>query len=138
MRGLLAALCFGCSTLAATVSWATTITPIQGQVSINQGQGFQPINGLVEAKAGDSIMVSPGGSATVAYADGCNVKLQPGAVMIIAPLSPCASGSNAQEPDQNSGMEGLIFGAGVAGVTGFVGYEIYNSTKTNPTKPASP
>lgn len=135
MRKLLIALGFGCSLLAATAAPAATIQPVQGQVSINQGQGFQPANGVTEAKEGDSLIVSPGGSATVSYADGCKVGLQPGAVMVIAALSPCASGSYAQEQDQ-SNTAGLVVGGLVLGVTGFVTFEISNATKT--TKPASP
>jgi hypothetical protein len=42
-------------------------------------------------------MVGPGGTATVVYDDGCKVNVQPGAVTTISPLSPCASGSNAQQ-----------------------------------------
>ncbi len=137
MRGLLAALCFGCSLLAATAGWAATIQPLQGQVSINQGQGFRPINGTVEANAGDSVIVSPDGSATVSYADGCNVTLQPGAVMVIAALSPCAAGSNAQEQDHNSDLVGWTFGAIVLGVTGFVAYDIYQANQTSPTPSTS-
>ncbi len=68
-----------------------------GDLSINQGQGFKPINSRVEANVGDSIMVGPGGAGTVVYGDGCKVDVQPGAVTTIAPLSPCASGSYAQD-----------------------------------------
>jgi hypothetical protein len=131
MRGLLAALCFGCSLLAAAACRAASIQSIQGEVSVNQGQGFHQINGAVEVKAGDSVMVSPGGSATVSYADGCNVDLHPGAVMVIAALSPCASGSYAQEQDRNSDVTQWLIGAGLLGVTGFVAYEIYHSTQNN-------
>lgn len=141
MRGLLAALCFGCSLLAATACRAATIQSIQGEVSVNQGQGFHQINGAVEVKAGDSVMVSPGGSATVSYEDGCNVELHPGAVMVIAALSPCASGSYAEEQDKNSDVTNWLFGAGLLGVTGFIAYEIYQSTQNNHQQlpqPASP
>ena len=143
MRGLLAALGFGCSLLAATAGRAATIQTIQGQVSVNQGQGFHQIDGAMDVKPGDSVLVSPGGSATVSYADGCNVGLQPGAVMVIAALSPCASGSYAQDDDHNHNYDVTAwgFGALVAGVTGFVAYEIYHSTQNNHQQlpqPASP
>jgi hypothetical protein len=94
-RHFLSALCIGC-TLLSSASWATTVEPGQGELSINRGQGFKPVNSQVNAKIGDSVMVAPGGSATVVYDDGCKVSVQPGAVTSIAPLSPCASGSNAQ------------------------------------------
>jgi hypothetical protein len=105
-RQVLTALCIGC-TLLSNASWATTVEPGQGELSLNRGQGFKPVKSQVSAKVGDSVMVAPGGSATVVYDDGCKVTVQPGAVTSIAALSPCASGSNAQgnpwecRPDQN-------------------------------------
>jgi hypothetical protein len=104
-RYFLSALCIGC-TLLNSASWATTVEPGQGDLSINRGQGFKPAKNQVNAQIGDSVVVGPGGSATVVYDDGCKVTVQPGAVTSIAALSPCASGSNAQgnpwecRPDQ--------------------------------------
>jgi hypothetical protein len=136
MRGLLAALCVGCSFLVGSAAWAATVQPVAGEVSVNQGQGFKKLDSAFDAKAGDAVMVSPGGSAKVSYPDGCAVDLKPGAVMVIAELSPCASGSYAWEEDHHHDVAPLVFGGVVAGVTGFVIYEINQSTKT--THPASP
>ena len=120
--------------LLSTACFAATIEPGQGQLSVNQGQGFAPVNNRIDAKVGDSVMVSPNGSAVVSYPDGCKVDLQPGAVMTIAPLSPCASGSYAE--DQQNYLVPLVYGGVVLGTLGFVGYEISHSSKT--TTPASP
>jgi hypothetical protein len=96
-RRLLSALCMSCAVLTGAPSWSATIEPGQGDLTLNQGQGFKSINGRVDANVGDSVMVGPGGVATVIYADGCKVSVQPGAVTTIAPISPCASGSNAAD-----------------------------------------
>jgi hypothetical protein len=72
------------------------VQPGFGDLTINQGQGFKPVTGGTTANVGDSVMVGPGGGATVVYDDGCKVDVRPGGVTTIAPLSPCASGSNAQ------------------------------------------
>ena len=96
-RRLFSALSIACSVLVATPSWAAVIEPGYGDLTINQGQGFKPVTSRANANVGDSVMVGPGGSATVVYDDGCKVNVQPGAVTTIAPLSPCASGSNARE-----------------------------------------
>jgi hypothetical protein len=93
---LFSAVAVGCAMLVASPSWAAVIEPGLGDLTINQGQGFKPVNSRANANVGDSVMVGPGGSATITYEDGCKVDVRPGAVMTIAPLSPCASGSNAQ------------------------------------------
>jgi hypothetical protein len=137
MRALLGVLSVGCSVLVASAASAATVQPVNGQVSINQGQGFKKLDGSFEAKVGDSIMVSPGGSAKVSYEDGCAIQVKPGAVMTIAELSPCASGSYAwDDEDHHNDVGPLVYGAVVAGVTGFVIYEILQNTKTQ--HPASP
>jgi hypothetical protein len=146
MRGFCVALGFGCALLAATACRAATVQPLQGQISINQGQGFHQIDGAAELKAGDSVIVSPGGSASVSYPDGCNVGLQPGAVMVIAALSPCASGSYAEEQDSNwqdkyKDGPGWVVGGVMLGFSAFLAYEIYHSTQNNHQQqppPASP
>ena len=94
-RPLLSALSIGCTVLVASPSWAATVEPGSGDLAINQGQGFKPVMSPVNANVGDSVMVGPTGAATIVYDDGCKVSVQPGAVTTIAPLSPCAAGSNA-------------------------------------------
>lgn len=125
---------FCCAMLLSGSAWAATLQPGQGTLSVNQGQGFQPVNNRIDANVGDSVMVGPNGSATVVYDDGCTVDVQPGSVTTIAPLSPCASGSNAQSNDTN--WAGMAMLAGAAGVAGFAGYEASQSGGN--TTPASP
>jgi hypothetical protein len=94
---LFSALAIGCAVLVASPSWAAMIEPGTGDLTLNQGQGFKPVERRAAANVGDSVMVGPGGSATLVYDDGCKVSVRPGAVATIAPLSPCASGSNAAD-----------------------------------------
>jgi hypothetical protein len=116
--------------LLSNSTWAATIEPGQGNLTINQGQGFQPVNSRIDANVGDSVMVGPDGSATVVYDDGCKVAVQPGAVTTIAPLSPCASGSFAADmgvpvgapPPPPFDPGAPIMGGIVAGLTGYVIY----------------
>lgn len=148
MRALLTGLSIGCSLLAGTAASAATVVPVNGEVSVNQGKGFEKLTTAFEAKAGDAVMVSPGGSAKVAYPDGCAVQLNPGAVMVIAALSPCASGSTAQEGDQNNNDNNdnkigtALAVGGAAGAAGFVIYEMTQNgqgqNNNNQGKPASP
>lgn len=142
---LLALVC--CGAFLSSSAWAATLEPGQGTLSVNQGQGFQPVNSRIDANVGDAAMVAPGGTATIVYDDGCTVPVQPGDVATIAPLSPCASGSYAQSappPAQGSpgGVPGLALGtlpALGAGVIGIAGFAFYEGTKsTNNSSPASP
>jgi hypothetical protein len=130
----------GCSLLVVSASWAATIEPVQGgNLSLNQGQGFQPVNSRVDANVGDTVMVGPGGAAAVTYPDGCKVPVQPGAVTTIAPLSPCTSGSLADD-NKSNGLYFLGVAAGF-GLAGFGIYEIIHHNNNNSTaegNPASP
>jgi hypothetical protein len=156
MRFFLCAIAFGAVLLVGAASWAASVEPGQGELFVNQGQGYQRVDGRIEAKVGDSIMVSPDGAATLLYPDGCQVAVQPGAVTSIDPLSPCASGSFAQQQpwDWNDATP-WIAGAGFAGAAGLGAYAatrpqaappgspgagngVLTSTQTQPASPASP
>jgi hypothetical protein len=128
--------------LLTSQCWAATIEPGQGDLTVNQGQGFQPINSRVDANVGDSVMVGPGGAAAVTYPDGCNVAVQPGAVVTIAPISPCAAGSYAQDNhDYNNNNYNqywpYVLGIGAFVGIGFLFYEVTRDHHHN-TSPASP
>ena len=125
---------FCCAMLLSSSAWAATVEPGQGSLSINQGQGFQPVNNRIDANVGDSVMVGPNGTATVVYGDGCTVNVQPGAVTTIAPLSPCASGSYAQD---NGGTDWGAWALGGA-AAGLLGFGIYEATTSTSGSPASP
>jgi hypothetical protein len=147
-RRLFSALSIGCAVLVASPSWAAVIEPGSGNLTINQGQGFKPITGRANGNVGDSVMVGPGGTATIVYDDGCRVKVRPGAVATIAPLSPCASGSNAADMGvppaapppvgyQETDTWGWIIGGTLFAVG--IGVAAYEASKSNgTTQPASP
>lgn len=129
--------------LAATVclslpSFAATVQSVQGQVSVNRGAGYQPARSGAPAKPGDVVMASPGGSAQVAYPDGCVVNVSPGAVVKIQASSPC-SGAYAQVTEAMDWTPYIVGGVLVAGaVTGVI---LLTQDKNKPSQsfgPASP
>lgn len=117
-----------CALLLSSSSWAATLEPGQGNLLVNQGQGFQSVNGRIDTNVGDSVMVGAGGSATLVYSDGCKVNVQPGSVATVAPLSPCASGSNADANSDNYWVVGgVVLGAAALGV-GIAALSRHNTT----------
>jgi hypothetical protein len=100
-RPLLRALSFGCAVLLSTSCLAATLEPTQGDLSINRGKGFKPVKHRIVAHVGDSVMVGPSGGGRLVYSDGCKVDVIPGAVLTVTQLSPCASGSMAQNDNRN-------------------------------------
>jgi hypothetical protein len=140
-RGFISLLCIGCAIVIASPSWATIVEPGVGDLSINQGKGFKPVKHRINASVGDAVMVGPGGTATLTYDDGCKVKVQPGAVITIAPLSPCAAGSNAAQGSWLCDAWQVCVFWGVYAVVGsLIGYEIsqIGGPTTITSKPASP
>ncbi len=129
-----------CVLLANSSSWAATVEPGPGPgvTSINQGRGFQLIFSTVQGNTGDSVMVGPGGSATITYKDGCKQEVKPGAVVTIQEdPSPCAAGAFAQSPDPGFWVAagGAAIGAGFAICAAI--QDCLSSNNTN-NKPLSP
>src|ERR1700761_6391422 len=103
--------CFSAFVLASSACWAEpqsiVIQPTQGNLYVSGGQGFQPVDGPINANVGDTVMVAPGGTAMVAYPDGCKVAVQPGEVTTISRVSPCTNpfppdGAVAQDTSSSS------------------------------------
>jgi hypothetical protein len=127
-----------CAALISTSSWAATTTvtvnPSKGSVLINRGNGYTEIKRPTKVRDGTNVMAGPDGAAIIAYSDGCSVKVAPGSVETVAPLSPCASGSTAQSRDysQDRGQcfywwsldrQQCIFWPLFAGMVAFITYE---------------
>lgn len=112
--GLVAGVCLVSPALAATVQ------PVQGQVSINRGEGFQPLAGKTQARAGDLVMVHPGGKAKLLYPGGCIIPVTPGKVVQVGAKSPCKAqyalgGKSLKDDDDDDFLTQMIpFGIGTA------------------------
>ena len=78
MRVVRPRVAFISAALFSTSSFAATVNATQGQVLVNQGQGYQQVPGSVEAGPGATVVVNPGGSAQILYPDGCSVAVQRG------------------------------------------------------------
>jgi hypothetical protein len=102
---------------------AATVNATSGQVLINRGQGYMMVAGSTQANAGDTIVVNPGGSAQIAYPDGCVVDVSPGSVAAISAQSPCGGGgsnSSMETAATNGVSNGTMFAIGALAVGGGV------------------
>jgi len=106
MQFRLKVFCFSAVLLVSSSCLAATIEPVQGKLYVNTGQGFLPVNGRINAHAGDAAFVDPGGIAMVVYPDGCKVTVQPGAVTTITPSSPC---TNPYDPNNPFAQDNPLF-----------------------------
>jgi hypothetical protein len=74
------------------LSFAATLASIQGTIQVNSGSGFHQVAGAADVAPGTSVMAAPTSSAEIVYSDGCRTPVEPGSVVVVAPISPCAQG----------------------------------------------
>ncbi len=89
------------------------VQPVEGDVLINRGSGYEPVSGPTQAKVGDTVMARPGGSARVVYSGQCSVAVKPGHVVVIASEPPCKK-TAAFDPYGTRMNVGVAPGEGVA------------------------
>ncbi len=80
---------FAFGVLLPAVATAAVVSPLSGEVRVSTGQGFQKIAAPTVVAAGGQVMVSPGGSATIAYAQDCVVPVKPFGLSVIQTEPPC-------------------------------------------------
>lgn len=119
---LVASFFIGLSTSATYA--AGQLDGIEGKVLVNSGSGYVTVAQSATLKVGDRIMVRPGSSAKVTFADGCTVPVKAGSVITIGRTSPCKF--KAQGNQGPGGYEPFIIGgAAAAGI----GVALYNGSK---------
>jgi hypothetical protein len=98
---------------------AATLASIHGAVQVNSGSGFHAVAGTAEVAPGASVMAASGASAEILYSDGCRIPVKPGAVAVVAPVSPCAQGQ--ADPDQVPGANDYTYYYVLGGVAAAAG-----------------
>ena len=132
---LLALAAFAIGTLFSLSASATGVEVVAGQVSINRGDGYQPVVDWTPADPGNLVMASPDGSGKIEYADGCVVEVKAGAVVAVQAQSPCKTGRFGVRPGYL--IAGALVVGGVAGGLALLAGGD-NNNKTGGAKPASP
>ena len=131
---LLALAAFAIAALFSSSASATGVELVAGHVSINRGDGYQPVVDWTPADPGNLVMASPDGSGKIEYDDGCVVEVKPGAVVAVQEQSPCKTGRFGFRPGYLIG--GVLVAGGVAAVIALTGGG-NNNDKTGD-EPASP
>ena len=144
-RTALFALCFFAAPAFAAQAPVATIAQQDGTVMVNQGEVFATAADQQALQAGDRVMVMEGASATLVFADGCELPLAEGSLLEVGAASPCAGdvaqvqsvgASYAQavgDGESNQAWGNVVFGIAAAGSFYWLGKDGYKLTP-----PASP
>lgn len=121
------------SLMSVSAASAATLTPLSGNVLLNQGAGYKPVAGTVDVKPGDSVLVNPGGSAQLTYGECASYEIKPGDVVFVAEDNsiPCtgAAAAGAGVGSSTLIIGGLAVAAGVGLVAGI------SSSSSSPASP---
>lgn len=119
---------FSFAMLLTAAAEAATLQVMGGNVMVSRGGGpYQLVGQSTELRAGDSVLVNPGAAATVVYANGCALPVQPGMVHTVTEVPPSCDPSltTGQIPSQagdpvvgDPNAAGAIAAAIAAGIAG--------------------
>lgn len=98
LKGISTMLVATATSAMVSTAQAATVTPVQGEVLVNAGAGYQRLGAEIMLKPGDVVIVRPDGKAMLAYPDGCTLDVVPGLVAWIEPTSPCANPHPTHDP----------------------------------------
>ncbi len=114
--------------LMATSAQAALLTNVQGAVTVNHGDGFQPAATGAIIIPGDRVWAGEG-SADIVYDNGCVVRVGPAQMVAVLNSSPACNGNASSTGGglkdgiiEDSGIStgtlvigGLLIGGGIAG-----------------------
>lgn len=114
MSSILLAMAVSVGLTGAAVAGAK-LSAVQGSIMVNNGAGFQAVDGISTLKAGDRVLVNAKSSGQLVFPDGCSVKLRPGLITIGA-TSPCKVKAQGDGGSLVGPLVGLATVAGIGGV----------------------
>ena len=82
------------------------LSNVEGAVSVNRGDGFQPAGAGTTVSSGDRIRVGSSGSVNIVYGNGCSTRVGPSQVAVVLATPPSCQGARLKDG-------GLVVGAGV-------------------------
>jgi hypothetical protein len=86
------------------------LTSVKGAVLANQGKKFLRVQAGTGLFAGDRILALKDAHATIEFADGCALGVDPGKVVVIESQSPCKNEMAATQTQEIAAQDGLLGG----------------------------
>ncbi|HWJ73500.1 MAG TPA: hypothetical protein VNX29_10075 [Kaistia sp.] len=83
---------------------AATLSGVSGPVLVDSGKGFVKVSANAEVAPGNRVMISKGGKAVLAYADGCSKALGQNTVTTVVASGACTASA------QVAGQAGVVAG----------------------------
>ncbi len=68
---------------------AATLSDVSGSVLVDSGKGFQKVSAASDVSVGSRVMVTRGGKAVLAYADGCKKTLSANSITTVVKADAC-------------------------------------------------
>lgn len=68
---------------------AATLSDVSGSVLVDSGKGFQKVSAASDVSVGSRVMVTRGGKAVLAYADGCKKTLAANSITTVVKADAC-------------------------------------------------
>jgi hypothetical protein len=103
------------ATLFTTAAQAAMLANLEGSVSVNRGDGFQPVSAGTTVAPGDRIKTGKGSTVNVVYENGYSVPVGPNQVRTVqyapAPVAGAASAAAETASAGGSALAGLGGGA---------------------------
>ncbi len=83
--------------LFATSAQAVTLSNVEGAVSINRGDGFQPASLGTSLSAGDRVRAGASSSVNILYENGCSARVGPNQVVAVLATPPVCQGGSLKD-----------------------------------------
>ncbi len=97
----------------ASAASAATLSDVSGSVLVDSGKGFKKVSAASDVPVGSRVMVTRGGKAVLAYADGCQKTLAANSITTVVKSGACEQSSQVAAQAGGTG-----FGLGPAAVIG--------------------
>ena len=95
----------------ASAASAATLSDVSGSVLVDSGKGFTKVSAASDVPVGSRVMVTRGGKAVLAYADGCKKTLAANSITTVVKSDACEQSSQvAAQAGGGGGIGGGGFG----------------------------